>query len=337
MEFIRLLKNKSWIVLLLILICNACSNEDDSAPGEAAIEDPVLSTPIPLVNEINLDWTDYQGAVAYEVDVASDIDFDQMLDDYNSLRVSQSILQIENLEPATTYFIRIRAVLSEEIISANSNVQSVTTLPDGACSDPVQYLFVEKDGIVKVEFENAEFGNSWKLVADSESSGRGYMLWTGTDNFSKPSADLTSFDILISTPGTYHFVWRSAYTIGDKGTEHNDTWLRFPDASDYYAQKSGGPKVYPKGVGKTPNPEGASSDGWFKNYRSGNDKGFKWQSRTNDFDPYQIYVAFNEAKSYTMEVSGRSNGHAVDQFVLHLESVEESNAISAEFSEIICQ
>ena len=95
--------------------------------------------------------------------------------------------------------------------------------------------------------------------------------------------------------------------------------------------------VYPKGTGKTPNPEGASEDGWFKIYRSGNDLDFKWQARTSDRDPHDIYVEFAQAKRYTMEISARSKAHGIDKFVLFLSSIDQSTATgTAAFSEIIC-
>lgn len=204
------------------------------------------------------------------------------------------------------------------------------------CNDYSDYVFKEKDGIVKVEFEDAVFGTGWQLVTGhSKTTGRGYMKWTGSDYFSKPGSDLVTYSIRIFTPGTYRFVWYSSVTTGDNGTEHNDTWLRFPDAADYYAAK-GSEKVYPKGTGKSPNPGGASADGWFKVYRSGNDLDFKWQARTYDHDPHQIYVQFSEPKTYTMEVSARSNGHGLDKFVLYLESNSESVATKADFSKIEC-
>lgn len=63
-------------------------------------------------------------------------------------------------------------------------------------------------------------------------------------------------NIQINTVGTYQFVWRSRIATGDNKTEHNDTWLRFPDADDFYGQRDGS-IVYSKDSGK---------EGWFKVY-----------------------------------------------------------------------
>ncbi|MFY0606465.1 MAG: fibronectin type III domain-containing protein [Cyclobacteriaceae bacterium] len=328
----------TFIATLCLMVLSVSCGEDDTDPvsQEPELPKPLLRIPAPLITEIDVDWSAVDGALSYELDAATDRDFTQPVVGYSAIAVTSTSFTITDLEPSTTYFIRIRAVFEGGVLSENSNTQEVTTLEVKVCEDPSEFIFRESGGIVKAEFENAVFGNGWELKTDIDgATGDGYMVWTGSDFFSKPSNDLTTFNIRISTPGTYRFLWNSGYTIGDKGTEHNDTWLRFPDAEDYYASK-GDVKVYPKGVGKTPNPEGASAEGWFKIYRSGNDKGFKWQARTYDFDPHQIYVTFEQAKVYKMEVSARSNGHGVDKFLLHLSSIEEVDAINADFSDIIC-
>ncbi|MGB5819965.1 MAG: hypothetical protein WBG90_10820 [Saonia sp.] len=209
---------------------------------------------------------------------------------------------------------------------------------NSSCTDPGDFIFNEKDGYVHIEFEEAKFSGDWELKSnESGFSGDGYMVWTGTQHTGQPGNGFVTYSLKISNPGTYQFLWKSAVTIGDNGTEHNDTWLRFDDADDFYAQK-GESIVYPKGTGKTPNPEGATKDGWFKIYRSGNDLGFKWQSRTFDNNAHDIFVRFDQAGTYTMEISARSSGHAIDKFVLFKTPFTQSDAISEsnELSVISC-
>lgn len=190
--------------------------------------------------------------------------------------------------------------------------------PTTSCSNPGDAEFVEENGLVVAEFENNSFPGNWDFRTNvSDFQGSGFMVWTGSQSFNDPGNGLVRFKIRIQNPGTYRFIWRSAVTIGDNGTEHNDTWLRFNDADDYFGRKSSnGNIVYPRGTGKTPNPNGSSKDGWFKIYRSGNNLGFKWQSSTSDNDGHNIFVTFNSPGVYTMEVSARSSGHAIDRFVL---------------------
>ncbi len=216
--------------------------------------------------------------------------------------------------------------IDEEQITPPSEEEAPKT---GDCTDKGDYVFVEKDGLVHVQFEEAVFDSDWKLSTDGDAlSGKGYMVWTGEQSLGNPGLGATSFKIKIENTGVYRFIWKSAVKMGDSGTDHNDTWLRFADASDFYGQKAES-TVYPRDTGKTPNPEGASKDGWFKIYRSGNDLNFKWQSSTFDNNGHDVFVKFDEAGIYTMEVSARSSGHGIDKFALFNDSYTKAD-ITAE-------
>jgi len=208
---------------------------------------------------------------------------------------------------------------------------------ESPCSGTTSSIFSEENGLLTVEFEDAEFSGDWKLRSDGDSySGEGYMVWEGSQSLGNPGNGIVTFELKIQNPGTYQFLWKSAVKTGNNGTEHNDSWLRFADAQDFYA-KNGESIVYPEGTGKTPNPEGATKDGWFKIYRSGNDLDFKWQARTFDNNAHDIFVVFENAGTYTMEVSARSSGHGIDKFVLFKEmSQQDATADSNELSESTC-
>ncbi|MEM0930941.1 MAG: hypothetical protein AAGJ12_00655 [Bacteroidota bacterium] len=196
--------------------------------------------------------------------------------------------------------------------SNGDNGNSSSNCPNGGSS-----FFTENNGLVSVEFENTTFQGDWELRNDANDvSGQGYMVWTGQQRLGQPGEGKATFLIEIGTPGTYQFLWKSSFRLGDNGTEHNDTWLRFPDADDFFGEKDNGSIVYPKGSGKQPNPEGSSADGWFKIYRSGNDNSFLWQARTSDNDAHDIFITFNTAGIYTMEISARSSFHGIDRFIL---------------------
>ncbi|WP_394747865.1 hypothetical protein [Spongiimicrobium salis] len=197
---------------------------------------------------------------------------------------------------------------------------------------PANSIFNESDGLVNIEFENAVFGGDWELQSNGDNfSGDGYMVWTGAQSLNTPGNGLVSFKIQINNPGTYQFEWRTAILTGNSGTDHNDTWLRFPDADNFFGEKDGSNSiVFPVGTGKTPNPEGASADGWFKVYRSGDNLDFKWNALTNDHDGHRIYVTFDNAGEYTMEISARSSGHAIDKFVLFKTPFTLGDAVSNE-------
>lgn len=201
--------------------------------------------------------------------------------------------------------------------------------PGNDCPGSVGFLFEEKNGILSLEFEDNDFPEGWVLKNDADNvSGDGYMQWEGTASMGNPGNGMVTFPLRISNTGTYRFTWKSSYGKGDNGTEHNDSWLRFPDAQDFFGMKDGGSRVYPKGSGKEPNPNGASKEGWFKVYRSGNDSNFKWQARTSDHDAHDIYVTFDTPGVYRMEISARSDFHAIDRILLHKEDLTQNEAVS---------
>lgn len=186
--------------------------------------------------------------------------------------------------------------------------------------------FQESGGLVVIEIESAVAYGAWAL--DTNRIGYtddGYLQYNGPDYYNNPGNSLLDFEIAIEKPGKYRFQWHSLIAVGESNTEHNDSWLRFNDASDFYGEKNG-QKVYPKGVGKTPNPNGSSADGWMKIYQN-NANNWTWVTRTSDSDPHEIYVEFDTIGIYTIEISGRSNGHAINRLALYHSDVNASVAL----------
>ncbi|WP_375324240.1 PKD domain-containing protein [Flagellimonas sp. GZD32] len=181
--------------------------------------------------------------------------------------------------------------------------------------------FVEENGLVVIEAESFDINSNWTMESTEDGYlGTGY-LFNHVDSFNTPGNGTITEQILISTPGKYRFQWRNNIGIIDASsptTEHNDAWLRFPDADDFYGEKSNGNIVYPFGSGKTPNPNGAGANGWFKVYA--NTLNWNWTANVSDNDPHQIYVEFDEPGIYTLEISSRSEGHLIDRIALHLVS-----------------
>lgn len=190
-----------------------------------------------------------------------------------------------------------------------------------------QSVVVEDGGLVLIEVERAESDESWVLDTAIEGfTGEGYLLYTGKDLFNNPGIALLRFYMRIEKTGKYRFQWHSRIAKGESNTEHNDSWLRFPDAAKYYAVKANH-IVYPKGTGLTPNPNGSSSKGWFKVYQNARDK-WTWNTSTSDHDPHSIFVEFDTAGIYQLEISGRSNGHAIDRLALYHESIPSATALN---------
>ena len=186
-------------------------------------------------------------------------------------------------------------------------------------------VYHEKNGLVTIDFEQVPKKNGWKKANSKDGYyGGGYIYWDGDNYFREPGNGKIVMKIKINNPGTYRVLWRSHILKGDNGTEHNDSWLKFPNADDFYGDRDGH-RVYPVGSGKTPHPNGRSADGWFKVYMNGANQ-WRWQARTSDHDPHLIFVKFDEAGIYTMQVSARSNYHGLDRVVLFKKGKSEDAA-----------
>ncbi|OJJ17081.1 hypothetical protein BKI52_30675 [marine bacterium AO1-C] len=190
---------------------------------------------------------------------------------------------------------------------------TVTVTTNTGCTTDYE----EVNGMVIMEAEHLKVaGTNWKVQTNVAGfTGNAYINWTGADSFGNPGLGLITTTINIKTPGKYRFQWRSKVGQGTNSTEHNDSWLRFPDASAFYGEKNGN-RVYPRGTGLTPNPNGSSKDGWFKVYLSSTTN-WTWSSNTSDNDAHSIFVEFDSPGVYTMEISGRSKSHFIDRIALY--------------------
>lgn len=180
----------------------------------------------------------------------------------------------------------------------------------------------ENNGLLAFELEELDYGSGWRPeVSIAGFSGAGYLRWTGSNNFGNPGQGLINITLDIQMPGKYRIQWHSKVGHGTNSTESNDSWLRCPNASNFYGEKNGGgSKVYPHGSGKTPTPNGAGKDGWFKIYSSGTTD-WTWSSQTSDHDAHQIYAEFDEAGEYLLQISGRSKDHLLDRIIIYHSSV----------------
>ncbi|WP_299438115.1 hypothetical protein [uncultured Aquimarina sp.] len=222
--------------------------------------------------------------------------------------------------------------------SCSSDESNDNTIDPVGCLDSDSIIYEEKDGLIAVEFESISDHNDWiKENTITGFLGTNYLVWTGDQFLNTPGNGLLTYKIKINNPSTYRFIWRSRVTNGTSGSEHNDSWLRFADASGFYGKK-GESIVYPADTNQSPTPNGSSKDGWFKIYKSGAAEQWKWQSSTSDNDAHDIFVQFDTSGIYTMEVSARSTFHALDRFVLFSENVAQNDAINetAVLSEISC-
>ncbi len=168
-------------------------------------------------------------------------------------------------------------------------------------------------GIYWIEAESEAPSDDW-VKKTTENNNITYLEWTGEDHFNEPGIGTIDYSIHIKKPGTYTFYWRSKVGKGDDPTEHNDTWLRFPDAYSTFAVQKGD-TIRPHGICVNDCPEGSGSDGWYKMFSS-YATDWTWTSRTSDNHGYQIRVKYDKPGVYLIQLSGRSNGHLIDKLLL---------------------
>ena len=112
------------------------------------------------------------------------------------------------------------------------------------------YDFEEVNGRVIIEAESIDTPSGWSTgSSQSGHTGSGHIEWTGGDSFGTPGNGTTNTTIKINQTGTYKFQWRTRIGHGGNTTEANDTWLRFPDADDFFGQKENGHIVILKEAG----------------------------------------------------------------------------------------
>ena len=115
-------------VLLLIGILLIASCSDDEVSEEMFdLKPPTLSGPTAIsTTAFSMDWDAVPGADAYEFDVSERQDFSSFLRAYEAVRENRSNTNVIDLDPATTYYFRVRTIMGSEV-SDNSNVIEVTT------------------------------------------------------------------------------------------------------------------------------------------------------------------------------------------------------------------
>jgi len=158
--------------------------------------------------------------------------------------------------------------------------------------------FAEKNGVVMMEVESSKATGSWKLERSLKGySGNGYYIWRGTDAFGKSTAGrgTITYTFRIQKAGNYQMRWRSRIGKGNSRTEHNDSWVRFPSGRDIKGQQA--------------------LNGWTKVFMNTRDK-WVWQSATVDNVGKPVRQYFS-AGVHTVQISGRSSGHAIDKIALY--------------------
>ncbi|MBX2882264.1 MAG: hypothetical protein KTR32_20115, partial [Granulosicoccus sp.] len=159
-------------------------------------------------------------------------------------------------------------------------------------------IFLENNGVVVMEVESMPAQGGWTEKTDITGFlGDSYYEWTGPDHFPKGAAGngTITYTFRITSPGNYQMRWRNRIAVGDSNTEHNDSWLRLATGQDVDGEEP--------------------LSGWTKVYMN-NRTSWVWDARTVDHvgNPIRQYFSSGD---HTLEISGRSAGHAIDRIVLY--------------------
>ncbi len=175
--------------------------------------------------------------------------------------------------------------------------------------------FQDVNGIAVIELDSKTAG-AWERRSDAGSSGGQALYYNGGNTFNSPPGNsVINYTVRINTAGEYRIMVRNRIGITNAGTtEHNDMWLKVSGGNSTFFGRLGSGVVWPIGSGRTPNPEGASGNGYLKVYT--NTFGWNWTSFTDDSGGHNIFANFPSPGVYTIQVGGRSNGFLVDKLAM---------------------
>jgi hypothetical protein len=199
-----------------------------------------------------------------------------------------------------------------------------------------QPVFIEQSGIIVIDIESGRLNEQWIEGADG-----GIVYYEGAEVNQNDVGRIQpiAYQIQITQPGIYRFEWYNRINKGTTNTDHNDSWLRFPNNDDvvFFGHRNSQATaiqvadalanrtnvVFPRGSGlEGPNttPNGSGGNGYFKVYTSTADR-WSWNARTSDEQPHDIFVDFKSPGTYLMEIGARSDGHAIDRVLMyHIET-----------------
>ncbi|MBL4684213.1 MAG: hypothetical protein JKY37_06470 [Nannocystaceae bacterium] len=228
---------------------------------------------------------------------------------------------------------------------------------DGGTTGPLSNCDYETvDGMIVIEAESLPIVDEWVVsMAEPGFYGDGYIDWTGASSNGTPGNGEMTVTLYFGAPGRYRLQWRNRIGEGNNTTEHNDTWVSFPDVDGFFGRRDDDEderRVYPRplcedadamsaitdmdGVTTAGCPSGTSADGWFKVYSSGASD-WSWSAFTSDNDAHEVVVEIAAAGDYTMMLSARADRHLLDRLVIHDVALDDAVVRAEENVETACR
>ena len=193
-----------------------------------AIDAPILESPSDVTSQgFTLDWNDIVGADHYELDISTSNDFSSFVTGYNGLHVNASAFTADNLNPGVNYFMRVRTISSENVKSADSNVEEALTLAGIPLA--ASATSISQTGFTANWSEVTEADNYRLDVSDDDFA-------TFLDGYNGKLISTTSESISGLIAGaSYSYRVRSENTTGESANSQIETVLLLPETPTMHA------------------------------------------------------------------------------------------------------
>lgn len=165
--------------------------------------------------------------------------------------------------------------------------------------------YVQDQNTILMEVELHPINGDWAYAADkSNHSGLGYLVWKTEGQGIDPGKGILKYSFEITQAGNYQFLLRSRLSdpsnrMDTPDPDGNDIWVKFIGGSDVKKQKSLG-------------------NDWNKILIIGHPQGWTWNTNADGGKSHPItpVCRYYEKGTYSIELSGRSQGYTIDKIAL---------------------
>lgn len=183
-------------------------------------------------------------------------------------------------------------------------VINFTVIDDDEVIDPplpMDGVYLEDNGLVVMDVESQLAESPWSLETSIPGFlGSGYFIG-GADFFNQPGNGTVTYQFRVNTSGRYQLAWRSRISVDGESTEYNDSWARITN-------NAGNP------VSPVSNSNTITQD-WYKVYLN-TESAWTWDASNTDNNPRSLSWNLTANTEYSVQISVRSDGHALDRIVL---------------------
>jgi len=165
--------------------------------------------------------------------------------------------------------------------------------------------YVQTESAILIEVESVPVLEGWLYAADTlKHSGLGYLEWNLEGQGINPGKGVLKYKFEITESGNYQFLLRGKIKdptnrMETPDPDGNDIWVKFNGGTDIKKQKSLG-------------------DGWNKIAILGHPAGWSWNTNSDIGEPHPVtpVCRYFEKGTYSVELSGRSQGYAIDKIAI---------------------